>query len=184
MENPIPAFVRSLLAGLDEGTRSAVAETVREHSTTAIGTELSVESELSLLLIAKTVASADGLSTAELEGMKRLMAQFKLPEVAQNQLLSFDVSAVRAEHVRELVKPKSKDALYLLSAVVTFAALDGLSDEEIAKAMEIGAQLELSPEVCHLIMAEARVTTVALRRGDEEMLRAIRPLRHAMFKAL
>ena len=39
MENPISAFVQKLLSELDESTRSAVAATVRAHSTTAIGTE-------------------------------------------------------------------------------------------------------------------------------------------------
>ena len=184
MENPITAFVQKLMSELDESTRTALAATVKEHSTTAIGTELSVEHELQLLLVSMAVASADGLSTAEMQGIKRLMAQFHLPEAAQAAILSFDVSTVRPEHLSELVKPGTKDALYLLSSVVTFAALDGLSDAELAKAMEIGSHLGLSAEACNVITAEARVTTTALLRGDEEMLRAIRPLRHAIFKAL
>ena len=183
MENPITAFVQKLLSELDEGTRSAVAATVKQHSTTALGTELGVEDELHLLLMAMAVASADGLSHAESEGIKRLMAKFNLPEAAQKAILSFDASTVQPEHVRELAKPKSKEAVYVLSGVVTFAALDGLSDAELAKAQEVAAHLELSPEVCNVLVAEARVTTVALMRGDEEMLRAIRPLRHAIFKA-
>lgn len=133
---------------------------------------------------AKYLAAADGLSAAELAGMKQLMERIQLPEVAQRHVLDFDVSIVRPEHVGELVPPRSRPALYLLSSVVVLAALDGLSEQERGRARIFNEHLGISPQLVDVILAEAVVTAGALQRGEEETLQAMRALRHAIYRML
>ncbi|MFY0535621.1 hypothetical protein [Nannocystis pusilla] len=128
--NPILASVQGLLAGLDDETYRNVELSVRDHAVHGLGAEISVETELHLILLSKYMAAADGVSGAEVTGLKRLMDRHGLPEVAQRHLLEFDVSTVRPEHVAEVVQPHSSLALYILSGGTLLAALDGLSGAE------------------------------------------------------
>jgi hypothetical protein len=182
--NPIVASVQALLARLDGETRARVEGGALELSIDAMGAPLGIEDELQLLLAAKYLAAVDGLSGAELAGLKQMMARLHLPEVAQQAVLEFDVSAVRPEHVGELVPPRSRPALYLLSSVAVLAALDGLSEQERGRARVLGEHLGIGPQLVDVILAEAVLTADALRRGDEATLQLIRPLRRAIYRML
>lgn len=182
--NPILASVQALLARLDDDARAKVEASALAQSIAAMGAPLGLEDELQLILAAKYLAAADGLSGAELAGLKQLMERIHLPELAQRHVLDFDVSTVRPEHVGELVPPRSRPALYLLSSVALLAALDGLSEQERSRARVLGEHLGISPQLVDVLLAEAVVTAGALQRGEEATLQAIRPLRHAIYRML
>ncbi len=182
--NPIEAFVQSLLARIDDDTRNRIDATAQRRSVDAMGAPLGIEDELRLLLAAKYLAAADGLSGAEVDGLRALMERLDLPAVAQQHVLEFDVSAVRPEHVGELVPSRTRPALYVLSNVAVLAALDGLSDVEAARARQVGAHLGVSPPLVDVVLAEAVLTADALQRGDEATLRSLRPLQRAIFRLL
>ncbi|MDC0717437.1 hypothetical protein [Nannocystis bainbridge] len=180
--NPILASVQELIDGLDDETYRNVELSVRDHAVHGLGAEISVETELHLILLSKYMAAADGVSGAEVTGLKRLMDRHGLPEVAQRHLLAFDVSEVRPEHVAEVVQPHSSLALYVLSGGTLLAALDGLSPAERSRVRAVGEQLGLSPELVEVVLAEACLTAAALLKGDEAMIQLIRPLRHAIYR--
>ncbi|HEY8378411.1 MAG TPA: hypothetical protein VIK91_18065 [Nannocystis sp.] len=182
--NPIVVFVQELLAGLDEATRARVEASALEQSVIEMGAPLAIEDELQLLLAAKYLASADGVSVPELAGLTRVMSRLGLPVAAQRQVIEFDVSTVRPEHIGELAPPRSRPALYLLSSVAVLAALDGLSEQERGRARELGEHLGISPQLVDVILAEATLTADALRRKDSATLALLRPLRRAIYRML
>lgn len=180
--NPILASVQELLAGLDDDTYRRVELSVRDHAVHGLGAEISVEDELHLVLLSKYVAAADGVSGAEMTGLKRLMDRHNLPAVAQQHLLEFDVATVRLEQVAEIVRPRSPLAIYMLSGGTLLAALDGLSGAERSRARLVGEQLGLSPQLIEVVLEEACLTAAALLKGDEATLQLVRPLRHAIYR--
>lgn len=182
--NPIAAFVQKLLAELDESTRARVEASALEQSVAEMGAPLGIEDELQLLLAAKYLASADGVSVPEMAGLTRVMARLGLPVAAQRLILEFDVAVVRPEHVGELAPPRSRPALYLLSGVAVLAALDGLSEQERGRARVLGEHLGIGPQLVDVILAEAMLTADALGRGDAGALALIRPLRRAIYRML
>lgn len=180
--NPILASVQELLNSLDDDAYREVELSVRDHAVHGLGAEIGVEDELHLILLSKYMAAADGVSGAEVTGLKRLMIRHGLPEVAQRHLLEFDVSTVRPEHVAEVVQPGSSLAVYMLSGGALLAALDGLSGAERTRAHAVGEQLGLKPEMVDVVLAEACLTASALLKGDEATIQLIRPLRHAIYR--
>lgn len=182
--NPIEESVKAVLARLDEEARTRIDANALRRSVDLMGAPLGGDDELRLLLAAKYLAAADGLSGAELAGLRAIMQRLELPEEAQRLVLALNVTQVRPEHVGELVPPRTRPALYLLSGVAVLAALDGLSEEEEVRARQVGEHLGVSPPLVDVVLAEARLTAAALQRGDEAALAALYPLRRAICRLL
>lgn len=180
MPNPIIDTTVALLGRLDQETRAVADAGVRARSLDALGEEIDLETQLNLMKAAKFIAAADGLSAAELRSMKTMMEQYDLPDSILWHILEFDESEVEPAHVGELAPP-GHGARLLLSAVAHFAAVDGLSELEEERAIEVGRALSIAPKVVEALLVEARINYVALRRRDEEQLELLRQLRFALF---
>ncbi|NVB39033.1 hypothetical protein G6O69_14415 [Pseudenhygromyxa sp. WMMC2535] len=180
MSNPIIDTTVALLERLDDGTRTAAEDSVRAHSREVLGQEVDLEADLNLIKAAKFVAAADGLSAVELRGMKMMMGSFGLPEAVQWHLLEFDESTVESTHVGELAPDGGREARFLLSAILHFAALDGLSDDEAARGREVGAALGQRDNLIEALILEARAEHHAARRRDEHQRKLLRDLRLAL----
>ncbi|MCA9680882.1 MAG: hypothetical protein KC457_01700 [Myxococcales bacterium] len=180
MPNPIIDTTVALLGRLDQETRAVADAGVRARSLDALGEEIDLETQLNLMKAAKYIAAADGLSAAELRSMKTMMEQYDLPDSILWHILEFDESEVEPGHVGELAQP-GHGARLLLSAMAHFAAVDGLSELEENRAIEVGRALSIAPKVVEALLVEARINYVALRRRDEEQLQLLRQLRFALF---
>lgn len=181
MANPISDSTTRLLDDMDDDVRASTQRGVAENSVRAPGFELSLEEEINLAKAVKTVAAVDGLSREELAGLEFLMIMSALPYAAQEHVRAFDTRSVEPEHVSELFPPASQKARYLVSGATTVAAIDGLSPEEEGSARELARRLELPADLVDVIIAEARATGLAMRKGDHELVDELKRLRRALF---
>lgn len=181
MTNPIFDSTQRVLAGLDPTTIEAARASVRFRSLEATGEEVALEDQINMIKAAKYLSAADGLSNAELTGLRLLMRKYKLPEPIVADVLDFDVERITAQDVGELAGRGSRRACYMLSGMVGIAALDGLSDDELARARAVGAEFGLEPKLIAAIVAEAKAAVYAMLRGDGSMLDQLREVRQAIF---
>lgn len=179
--NPIADTTAALLDAMSPEARAAAEVEVREGSSRAAGFELSLAEEINLAKAIKTVAAVDGLSREELAALEFLMIMSALPYEAQQHVVAFETRDVTVDHAAELFPPGSQKACYLLSGAVTVAAMDGLSDDEARSARELGERLQLPERVIKVLIAEARATGLAMRKGDRELVDALRRLRAELF---
>ena len=145
------------------------------------GEEVSLEDQLNIIKAAKYLSAADGLSNAEITGLRMLMRKFGLPESIVSHVLEFDVDPITPEHIAELAGLRSREACFMLSGMVGIAALDGLSDDELARARAVGVAFGLPSKLVTAIVAEAKASVYALLRGDASMLDELREVRKAIF---
>lgn len=181
MSNPITETTAAILERLDPETRAAAEANVREFSSHALGQEVSLEYELNLIKAAKFLAAADGLSAVELRGLKAAMTQCGLPEAVQWHILEFDESQLHPSHIGALVE-RGRPARFFLSAILHFAALDGLSDDEAASARVVGWELDIHPSMIEALILEARANHEAQRHRDSAQQALLRDLRLAIIE--
>ena len=181
MANPIFDSTQRVLAGLDPATIEAARASVRVRSLETLGEEVGLEDQINMIKAAKYLSAADGLSNAELTGLRLLMRKYKLPEPVVADVLEFEVDRIDPRDIGELADRGSRRACYMLSGMVGIAALDGLSDDELARARAVGAEFGLEPRLIAAIVAEAKAAVYAILRGDASMLDQLRELRQAIF---
>jgi tellurite resistance protein len=181
MPNPIADSTTQLLAELDPEDRFTAERDLAENSVRPAGFALSLAEELNLAKAVKYVASVDGLSREELAALEFLMIMSALPYWAQQHVRNFDTTVVTLEQVAELFPPGSQKACYLLSGAATVSAIDGLSDEEEKSARELARKLALPDKLVNVLIAEARATGLAMRKGDQELVSELKRLRQALF---
>ncbi|PRP91272.1 hypothetical protein ENSA5_56850 [Enhygromyxa salina] len=181
MTNLISDSTRRLLDDMDPKVRAEIERGVAENSVRAPGFELTLEEEINLAKAVKAVAAVDGLSREEMTGLKFLMIMSALPYDIQQHVVEFELDRVTLEDASGLFPPGSQKACYLLSGATTVAAMDGLSAQEEASARELGAQLELADKLVNVLIAEARATGMAMRKGDHELVDELKRLRAALF---
>lgn len=181
MTNPIADTTAALLDAMDAEQRATAEAEVQENSSRASGFSLSLAEEINLAKAIKTVAAVDGLSREELSALKFLMIMSALPYDAQQHVVGFETEGVTLEHAAELFPPGSQKACYLLSGAATVAAMDGLSEDEERSARELGERLQLPERVISVLIAEARATGLAMRKGDRELVDELKRLRAALF---
>lgn len=181
MANRIFDSTQAAIARLDPATLSAARASVRVRSLEANGEEVSLEDQINTIKAAKYLSAADGLSNAELMGLRLLMRKYSLPEALVIDVLEFDVERITPEDIGQLVDHRSRRACHMLSGMVAIAALDGLSNEELVGAREVGAAFGFQPKLVTLIVAEAKASVYALLRGDSSMLDELRRVRQAIF---
>ncbi|PRP89970.1 hypothetical protein ENSA5_69110 [Enhygromyxa salina] len=179
--NPIAETTESLMQQLDEQTIADARASVRVRSMESTGEAIGLEDSINLIKAAKYLSAADGLSTAEETGLKLLMRKYGLPSKVVEHVLDFDVSRVAAEQIGSLAPPRSRQACFLLSGMIAIAALDGLSDEELADARQAGAALGLEPKLIALIVAEAKASVYGVLKGDRSMLNHLMGVRRAIY---
>jgi hypothetical protein len=181
MPNPILDTTSRVIARLDPKVVEDARASVRVRSLEATGEEVGLEDQINLIKAAKYLSAADGLSNAELTGLRLLMRKYGLPPAVVDDVLAFDVERITPADVGELAEPRSRQACFMLSAMVGIAALDGLSDDELARAREVGIAFGLEPKLVALIVAEAKAGVYALLRGDRSMLDELREVRRAIY---
>ncbi|PRP97383.1 hypothetical protein [Enhygromyxa salina] len=181
LNNPILASTRALMAQLDDQTIDDARDSVRARSTESNGEAIALEDAINLIKAAKYLAAADGLSNAEVTGLKLLMRKFGLPDPVVQHVLAFEVAELSSAHIGELARPRSREACFLLSGMIAIAAIDGLSDDELADAHEAGAALGLEPKLVTLIVAEAKASVYGVLRGDRALLKQLMSVRRAIF---
>lgn len=181
MGNQIFDSTQRVLAGLDHETVEAARAGVRVRSLETLGEEIGLEEQIYMIKAAKYLSAADGLSNAEITGLRLLMRKYKLPEPVVADVLELDVGLVTPQDIAELAARNSRQACYMLSGMVGIAALDGLSDDELARARTVGAAFELEPRLVAAIIAEAKASVYAILRGDASMLDELREVRRAIF---
>ncbi len=181
MPNPIYTSTQRVLAALDPSTLEAARLGVRVRSLELHGEELGLEDQINMIKAAKYLSAADGLSNAELTGLRMLMRRYKLPDAVVSDVLEFDVDAITPQDIGELAGVRSRQACLMLSGMIGIAALDGLSDDELARAREVGAAFGLPGKLVAAIIAEAKASVYALLRGDASMLDELREVRRAIF---
>lgn len=181
MSNPIVDTTEELLRRLDATTVSAAHDSVKVRSLESMGEEIGLRDSINLIKGAKVLSAADGLSNAEETGLKLLMRKYGLPEAVVEHVLAFDVADVESEHVGQLAPERSRKACFMLSSMVAIAALDGLSDDELAEARRAGAALGLEPRLVALIVAEAKASVYGVLKGDRSLLSHLMGVRRAIF---
>jgi hypothetical protein len=181
MHNQIVASTAAALANLDAQTLADARASVRVRSLESTGEELGLEDAISLIIGAKVLSAADGLSTAEETGLKLLMRKYALPDAVIKHVLEFDTSRVTPAQLGELAPARSRKACFMLSGMIAIAGIDGLSDEELAQAREAGATLGLEPKLVALIVAEAKASVYAMLKGDRSLLSHLMDVRRAIF---
>lgn len=181
MANPISDSTKRLLDDMDPRARDDAEREVAVNSVRAAGFRLSLAEEINLAKAVKVIAGVDGLSRAELTGLKFLMIMSALPYAIQQHVIEFQTEGVTVEHASELFAAGSQKGCYLLSGATTVAAADGLSAEEEASARELGKRLKLADKLVNVLIAEARATGLAMRKGDAELVDELKRLRVALF---
>ncbi|MFO7561624.1 MAG: hypothetical protein R6X02_03185 [Enhygromyxa sp.] len=181
MTNPIFDSTQRVLAGLEPTTLEAARASVRVRSLETLGEPVSLEDQIYMLVAAKYLSAADGLSNAELTGLRLLMRKYKLPDPVVAEVLEFDVERLTPRDVGELALGGTRRSCYMLSGMVGIAALDGLSDDELARARAVGAAFGLPPKLVAAVVAEAKASVYAVLRGDASMLDQLREVRRAIF---
>lgn len=181
MANPFIDSARTILADLEGGFAAQLAESARQTSI-ASGVDLTIEEALALALVAKHIASTDGLSAAESSGMTALLDFYGVPAAAQAALHQVDLAGANDEHIRELVPTDSAKARHLVSGVAYIAARDGLSDDELARIAAIGTKVGLSLAMIDALVAESEAAVLASIRGDRALLGKLDRLRSALFR--
>lgn len=181
MGNPIFDSTQRALAGLEPSTIDAARATVRVRSLEINGEEVELEDQVNMIKAAKYLSAADGLSNAELTGLRLLMRKYGLPAAIVSHVLEFDVSRITPQDIGELADPRSRQAAIMLSGMVGIAALDGLSDDELARARAVGVAFGFDPRLVAAIVAEAKASVYAILRGDASMLDSLREVRQAIF---
>jgi hypothetical protein len=169
------------MSQLDERTIADARASVRVRSIESTGEPIELEDSINLIKAAKYLSSADGLSNAEVTGLKLLMRKYGLPDPVVQHVLAFDVSQLSSSQIGELAEPRSRKACFLLSGMIAIAALDGLSDDELADARKAGAALGLEPKLIALIVAEAKVSVYGVLKGDRSLLSQLMDVRRAIF---
>ena len=181
MGNPIFDSTQRTLAGLDPSTIEAARASVRVRSLEQNGEEVGLEQQINMIKAAKYLSAADGLSNAELTGLRLLMRKYGFPATVVADVLEFDVGRITAQDIGELADPRSRQACIMLSGMVGIAALDGLSDDELARARAVGLAFGLDARLVSAIVAEAKASVYAVLRGDASMLDQLREVRQAIF---
>lgn len=179
--NPIVESTATLISQLDEDTIADARASVHTRSIESSGEAIGLEDSINLIKAAKYLAAADGLSNAEVTGLKLLMRKFGLPDAVAQHVLAFEVSQLSPSHIGELAQQRSRQACFLLSGMIAIAALDGLSDDELADAHAAGAALGLEPKLITLIVAEAKASVYGLLKGDRALLKQLMSVRRAIF---
>jgi hypothetical protein len=181
MGNPIFDSTQRVLAGLDPSTIEAARASVRVRSLELNGEEVGLEEQINMIKAAKYLSAADGLSNAELTGLRLLMRKYGLPAAIVADVLEFDVDRITPQDIGDLADQHSRRAAIMLSGMVGIAALDGLSDDELARARAVGVAFGLEPRLVAAIVAEAKASVYAILRGDASMLDSLREVRQAIF---
>jgi hypothetical protein len=185
MGNPIFDSTQRALAGLEPSTIEAARASVRVRSLELNGEEVELEDQINMIKAAKYLSAADGLSNAELTGLRLLMRKYGLPAAIVSDVLEFDVARITPQDIGELAdRPNgrgSRQAAIMLSGMVGIAALDGLSDDELARARAVGVAFGFEPRLVAAIVAEAKASVYAILRGDASMLDSLREVRQAIF---
>jgi hypothetical protein len=181
MGNPIFDSTQRVLAGLDPSTVAAARASVQVRSLELNGEAVRLEDQINMIKAAKYLSAADGLSNAELTGLRLLMRKYGLPAPVVNDVLDFDVDGISPQDIGELADRGSRQACVMLSGMIGIAALDGLSDDELARARAVGVAFELDAKLVAAIVAEAKASVYAVLRGDASMLDQLREVRQAIF---
>jgi hypothetical protein len=181
MPNPIVESTADLMRKLDARTIAAARDGIRVRTLESSGEEIGLEDSINLIKGAKYLSAADGLSNAEETGLKLLMRKYGLPDPVVKHVLEFDVGLVGPAHIGELAPRRSRKACFMLSGMIAIAALDGLSDEELADARKAGESLGLEPKLVALIVAEAKASVYGVLKGDRSMLNHLMGVRRAIF---
>jgi hypothetical protein len=181
MGNPIFDSTQRALAGLDPSTIEAARASVRVRSLELNGEEVELEDQINMIKAAKYLSAADGLSNAELTGLRLLMRKYGLPAAIVADVLELDVDRLSPQDIGELAGRRSRQACIMLSGMVAIAALDGLSDDELARARAVGVAFGLEPRLVAAIVAEAKAAVYAILRADTSMLDSLREVRQAIF---
>jgi hypothetical protein len=181
MANPIIDTTDILLRQLDARTIADARDAIRVRSLESTGEVLGLEESINLIKGAKYLAAADGLSNAETTGLKLLLRKYGMPDLISEHVLKFDVARVESRHIGELVPTRSRRGCFLLSGMISIAALDGLSDEELDGARKAGAALGLEPKLVTLIVAEAKASVYGVLKGDQSLLGHLMEVRRAIF---
>ncbi|KIG11930.1 hypothetical protein DB30_02288 [Enhygromyxa salina] len=179
--NPIIQSTQELMGELDEQTIDDARDNVRARSIESNGESIALEDSINLIKAAKYLSAADGLSNAEITGLKLLMRKYGLPDEVAQHVLAFEVAELSPADIGELAEPRSREACFLLSSMIAIAAIDGLSDDELADAHEAGAALGLGPKLVTLIVAEAKASVYGVLKGDRALLRQLMSVRRAIF---
>ena len=182
MSNPIVDTTKDLISTLDVETIHAAEDAVRIRSLEATGEVIGLFDSVNLIKAAKLLAAADGLSNAEETGLKLLMRKYGLPDPIVKHVLDFDVSTLSSDLIGDLAQPRSRKACFMLSSMVQIAALDGLSDEELADARRAGKALGLEPRLVALIVAEAKASVYGVLKGDRSLLSHLMGVRRAIYQ--
>jgi hypothetical protein len=170
MANPIAENTQLYLDAMDPTARGLAEDELLSATLRAPGHKLDLESELNLFKAIKCVASVDGLSREELTGLKFIMIMAGLQPAEQRHVLAFEGVHVEVAHVAELFPPGTRTACYVLSGATTVAAMDGLSDDEESYARELGLRLGLPALLVEVMIAEARVTGMAMNEGNQVLV--------------
>ncbi len=181
MTNAIFDSTQQVLAALDSDTLAAARASVRVRSLEQHREEVGLEDQINMIKAAKWLSAVDGLSNAELTGLRLLMRKYGVPDSVVSDVLEFDVGRVTAQDIGELAGRQSRQACIMLSGMVGIAALDGLSDDELVRVREVGRAFGLEPKLVAAIVAEAKAAVYALLRGDTSMLDQLREVRQAIF---
>lgn len=181
MSNIIIESTNALFASLSDQTIADGESSVRVRSMESTGEVIGLEDSINLIKGAKVLSAADGLSNAEETGLKLLMRKYGMPDAIVKHVLEFDVTKVEPDMLGELAPQRSRKACFMLSSMVAIAALDGLSDEELAEARAAGAALGLEPRLVALIVAEAKASVYGVLKGDRSMLSHLMGVRRAIF---
>ena len=171
MANPISASTKAFLESLDETVHEAAEAVVSRKSLEPEGIDLDLEDEINLAKAIKFVASADGFSRDELNALKFLMIMASLPNELQQHVIDFDVDDLTLEQVGGLFQGSARKAGYVLSGATTVAAFDGLSAEELAQSRELANKLELDTTIAEAIIANAWTLGLAMKRGDQAVVK-------------
>lgn len=181
MRNPIVDTTEALMRQLDPKTIADARDSVRVRSLESSGEDIGLEDSINLIKGAKYLSAADGLSTAEETGLRLLMRKYGFPDSVVKHVLEFDVGVVESQHIGELAEQRSRKACFMLSGMIAIAALDGLSDDELADARKAGAALGLEPKLVALIVAEALASVYGVLKGDRSLLNHLMGVRRAIF---
>jgi hypothetical protein len=181
MGNPIFDSTQRVLAGLDRNTVEAARASVQVRSLELHGEEVRLQDLINMIKAAKYLSAADGLSNAEITGLRLLMRKYGLPAAVVDDVLDFDVDRISPQDIGELADPGSRRACVMLSGMIGIAALDGLSDDELARARAVGVAFRLDAKLVAAIVAEAKASVYAVLRGDASMLDQLREVRQAIF---
>ena len=181
MSNPIAETTKALISTLSERTISDAEASVRVRSLESTGEAIGLEDSVNLIKAAKFLSAADGLSNAEETGIKLLMRKYGMPDAVVKHVLDFDVGLVEPEQLGSLAPRRSRKACFMLSSMISIAALDGLSDEELADARSAGRALGLEDRLVALIVAEAKTSVYGVLKGDRSLLSHLMGVRRAIF---